>query len=291
VASRLALGTVQFGLAYGIANESGQVSVDEAARILACARAAGLDTLDTAIGYGESEQRLGEVGVGDWRVISKLPPLAPLSVSAADLPTWVDHSVRGSIERLRISRLGGVLMHRSGDLLEHPQVYAALRALKERGLADKIGVSIYHPEELEPLWERYALDLVQAPFNVLDRRLATTGWLTRLHDAGVEVHTRSAFLQGLLVMEPSRRPSAFDRWSPIWTRWREWLAETGHTALEASLAFATSTPGIDRVIIGVDNVRQLREVLAASHANVRDVPDDLACMDLELISPVAWREL
>ncbi|MGP1664729.1 MAG: aldo/keto reductase, partial [Rhodanobacter sp.] len=70
---KLALGTVQFGLPYGIANPGGQIGRDDAGQILALARESGIDTLDTAIAYGDSEACLGAVGTKGFRVITKLP--------------------------------------------------------------------------------------------------------------------------------------------------------------------------------------------------------------------------
>ena len=116
-ASRLALGTVQFGLNYGVANATGQVTLQEGRRILDTAAEAGMDTLDTAVAYGASEEVLGKLGVQSWRVITKLPPM-PTSV--ADVQTWVLEQVAGSRTRLGSNRLGGVLMHRTEDLIRHP---------------------------------------------------------------------------------------------------------------------------------------------------------------------------
>ncbi len=170
ITSRLALGTAQFGQPYGIANQAGQVSAAEAAAIIACARENGWDTLDTAITYGHSEQRLGEIGVREWRVVTKLPAVPE---SCRDVAAWVTTAVRESLARLGISKLHGLLLHRPEQLTQ-PQgeaLYGALLAVKCAGMTDGIGVSIYQPEELDALWPRFALDLVQAPFNVLDRRL------------------------------------------------------------------------------------------------------------------------
>jgi aryl-alcohol dehydrogenase-like predicted oxidoreductase len=286
VTSQLALGAVQFGMAYGIANEAGQIGAEETRRIVTCARSSGFDTLDTAIAYGDSEQRLGDIGVSEWRVVTKLPPLPN---GERDIRRWVLDSIRGSLQRLRVDRLAGLLLHRSADLADSDAIlYAALLETKQRGLVEKIGISIYDPSELEVM-SRFRLDLVQAPFNVLDRRLTSSGWLSRLQDNGVEVHARSVFLQGLLLMPPKRRPATFDRWSSLWRRWDDWLLTAGYTALDASLGFVLATSGIDRVIVGVDSIAQLRQVVAASNTIVRSVPDDLSTTDLELISPNLWR--
>lgn len=284
--SKLALGAVQFGLTYGIANTTGQIEADEARVIVERARAAGLDTIDTAIVYGESEQRLGTVGVRGWRVVTKLPPV-PADVT--DIERWVLESLTGSLQRLRLDRVAGLLLHRAADLVDHgARLYAAMADVRSRGLAEKIGISIYEPAELDAS-SRYQLDLVQAPYNVFDRRLASSGWLQRLKDGGTEVHTRSAFLQGLVLMTPDKRPPAFSRWETLWRRWDSWLASSGYSALEASLGFALGTAGIDRVVVGVDSAAQLAEIIHASGISIADIPAQLATNDLDLISPNRWR--
>ena len=288
--SRLALGTVQFGLRYGVANTSGQVSSGEAAAILQQARAAGIDTLDTAIAYGESEQRLGEIGVEGWRGVSKLPAMPD---DYADVAGWVQEAVECSLRRLNIHRLYGLLLHRSQQLLESrgEDLYAALVELKDQGLVGKIGVSIYDPGELDLLWPRFQLDLVQAPFNILDRRLETSGWLARMHQAGTEVHVRSVFLQGLLLMEADHRPEKFSRWQLLWDRWDQWLNDQALMPVQACLGFVMSRPEINRIVVGVDNRKQLQEILSAAEVRIPTLPATLMIEDLDLINPPRWDTL
>ena len=281
---RLALGTVQFGLDYGVANSDGRVTLDETTRILEVAHDAGIDTLDTAIGYGDSEGRLGEIGVGGWRIVSKLPEL-PDEVD--DVAGWVRSSVAGSLERLGVDRLHGLLLHRPAELLgaHGPALGAALLDVRQRGLADKIGVSVYGPDELDSVWDD-RFDLVQAPFNVFDRRLATSGWLGRLGEKGVEIHTRSAFLQGLLLMEDW--PTYFDQFAALHEAWTAYCAAADATLLEASLGYALAPSGIDRVVVGVDTAEQLEEILAVGDLQMAPPPDTLASDDLDLINPSRW---
>lgn len=287
---KLALGTVQFGLDYGIANQRGQVSQDEARSILDHAKAHGIGTLDTAINYGNSEQRLGEIGVMGWQVISKLPALPD---QCQDVETWVRSEVQASLERLRITSLRGLLLHRPEQLLgKHGEkIYQALLTLKQQGLVEKTGVSIYDPAELDPLAQRFQLDIVQAPFNILDRRLITSGWLDRLAQMNIELHTRSLFLQGLLLMPAAKRPGKFNRWQPIWQRWEQWLAETGLTPLQACLRDVLAQTGIARVIVGVDSLVQLKEILLAAEGAPPELPEALHSNDLDLIDPVRWGNL
>lgn len=287
---RLVLGTVQFGLPYGIANPHGQVSIGEAKAILKHAEASGLDMLDTAIAYGDSERRLGEIGIGQWQVVSKLPAVPDGNL---DVAAWVSASVASSLQRLGIVQLYGLLLHSPAQLLgeQGGVLYAALSQLKSCGLVKKIGVSIYAPDELTPLCERFSFDMVQVPFSVIDRRLHDSGWLSRLARQGVEVHARSVFLQGLLLMHPAARPAKFMRWQSLWEHWQRWLSDAALTPLQACLRYALSQQEIDRVVVGVDSLRQLEEILRAVHGDLPEVPADLTCGDPDLINPSRWQYL
>lgn len=287
---KLALGTVQFGLNYGIANIEGQVSYDEAKAILDLARAGGMDTIDTAIAYGDSEQRLGEIGIQDWRVVSKLPAVPD---GCRDILQWLKDSVKESLQRLKIKNLYGLLLHQPLQLMEQDgeQIYHALQQLKHDGLVQKIGVSIYSPVELDALWNRYHLDLVQAPFNILDRRLINAGWFSRLMEQGTELHVRSVFLQGLLLMTPSNRPQKFNNYLSIWNQWETWLKEAGLTPLQACIGFVLSFQEISKVIIGVDNHDQLKEILRATEGPLPHIPDELQSNDQDLLNPARWHLL
>jgi aryl-alcohol dehydrogenase-like predicted oxidoreductase len=287
--NRLALGTVQFGIPYGIANQQGKVSLDSATEILEHAHIIGIDTLDTAIAYGDSEKCLGQIGVKDWQVISKLPELP---IETNDVLSWVRESVHGSLQRLQISRLYGLLLHHSQQLLtpQGQELYHALNFLKTEGLVNKIGISIYSPMELEELFDRFSFDLVQAPFNILDRSLEQSGWLSRLKNEGVEVHVRSVFLQGLLLMNSVDRPIYFKQWDSLWSEWEQWLHTNNLTPLQACLNFALSNPAVDRVVVGVDSLAQLQGILAATTVTSVNPPDTLLCCDdPDLINPARWQ--
>lgn len=285
---RLALGTAQFGTRYGIANRSGKVSPAEGGAILSVARSAGIDTLDTAIMYGDSEEMLGKLGVAGWRLITKLPAVP---AGCPDVTRWVRDQLRSSAGRLRVDRLDAVLLHRPLQLLEAGGEALAVALLQVRadGLVSKIGVSMYDPAALPELRRRLPIEIVQAPFSVIDRRMHESGWLGRLADSGVEFHARSAFLQGLLLLGATERPARFARWSPLWLRWDGWLRETGLTPAEACLSFVLSFPQVSRVVVGVDSAEQLSAlVLAAESAPSAQAPADLRSDDIELIDPSRW---
>lgn len=291
--TKLALGTVQFGLEYGIANTRGRVSDAGLAGILAAARKAGVALLDTAIAYGDSEARLGEVGIAGFDLVTKVPALAASGdvVSVSGMIDRVETLVRASLARLRRDSLYGVLLHRSADLSGPAggAVATALGALKAKGLAGRIGVSIYDPAELDGIMRDHEIDIVQVPYNVFDRRIDSSGWLDVLKRRGVEVHARSAFLQGLLLMPKARRPEYFAPWARCFDAWEFWLSRTGRPPLAAALAVPLSDRRVDRVVVGVDDEAHLADIIAAAGEAAESPPATLASNDPDLVNPANWK--
>ena len=285
---KLTLGTAQFGLDYGVANAIGKVDKEETLEILTFAKQAGINTLDTAIGYGDSEKRLGQAGMDSWNIITKLPEV---KVEHSDINYWVNSQINNSLLRLNVLSVYGILLHRPLQLLEKngSQLWNSLEGLKERSITKKIGFSVYSPDELDKLWKAgFIPDIVQAPYNVFDQRLKDSGWLSKLNDNKVEVHTRSVFLQGLLLMPSDKRPKYFSKWNNLFNEWDLWLKTNKISGLEAALNFALSEYLIDKIIVGVDNKTQLSEVISASKKYTLCVPKILNTTDEKLINPSLW---
>ena len=287
IGARIALGTAQFGLPYGISNARGQITQDEGRAIIALARSAGIHTIDTAIAYGNSEASLGELDVSGWQIITKLPEMPVSGDTVAD---WVAAQLDGSLQRLRTDSVHGLLLHRPAQLLgrDGQALYHALLAEREAGRVGKIGISVYGPEELEQLPPSMKFDIVQATFNVLDTRMARSGWAARLQDAGCELHVRSIFLQGLLLMPRPARPAYFARWNTLWAGWERWLQDTGLSPLQACVRYALNAPGIDKVVVGVDGAEHLAEIMAAADGEMPPVPAELHTDDTALLNPALW---
>lgn len=289
-ASKLALGTAQFGMPYGIANQEGRVDRKTAKAMLELAAKSNIDTLDTAIAYGDSEASLGESGIKGFKLITKLPALPD---ACSDVSEWVQQQVAASLARLETGTAYGLLLHRPDQLLGSygKTLYRALLDLKETGQVEKIGLSIYAPSELAAITLQYPVDLIQAPFNLIDYRLYTSGWLHKLKDAGVEVHTRSAFLQGLLLMPQAAIPAKFSPWANLWDSWYQWLSKHQVSALQAALSFPLSFSEIDRVVVGAESVDQLEQIIDVAVNEMTDDLPDLRCEDENLINPARWSQL
>lgn len=290
-ATKLCLGTAQFGLDYGITNRLGKTTETEVSRIIDLAKSMGISFVDTAMSYGNSEAALGQTGVKDLCVVTKLgsPPNGVKRIN-----DWVTDQVHSSLKRLNVNSLHGLLLHRSIDAIgDHGvELFAALRYLQDEGVIKKIGVSIYDPSELDTIFGYVPLELVQAPLNLVDRRIETSGWIDRLAAAGCEIHVRSVFLQGLLLAERQTIPRNFERWSAMWDRWTHELALRNVSAATACLAYPLSLEKVDKVLVGVNTHKQLQMIIAALTAKL-DCGDwsFMTCLDESLINPTRWTAL
>jgi aryl-alcohol dehydrogenase-like predicted oxidoreductase len=287
---RIALGTAQFGIDYGVANQQGKITKREAKDILEYAFENGIKMLDTAMVYGDSEKLLGEIGRDDWQIVTKIPLLQG---NSKNYTQEILDVVKKSLTQLNVENVYGVLLHNPQQLLESDgkKIFKGLQQIKNEGHVKNIGVSIYDPVELDELCRRYQFDIVQAPFNIVDRRIVNTNWHERLKEQGTELHVRSIFLQGLLLMTSSRRPNQFNQWEKLWTNWEQWLGKNGLSPLQACLRYALSFPSINKIIVGVDSCNQLKEIVHAVAGSFPDVPDNLQSNDIDLLNPTRWAEL
>jgi hypothetical protein len=286
VFNKLALGTVQFGTAYGINNRHGVIAPDEVYQILIAAHRSGITLLDTAPAYGNAEELIGPFA-DRFKIITKL---ASIPSENDKIHERINRQVHTSLRRLGVDRIFGVLLHRPLQLLESEGdiIYAALQMLKAEGLVEKIGISIYEPSELDNLCAHYDFDIVQAPLNIFDRRLQYSGWLEQLNKIGVEVHVRSIFLQGLLLATPEDRHPKFEPWKELFNRYDYWIGTLNMSRLEANLRYVMSLPMISNVIVGIDGLDQLESIKHAVNGPVPQLPDDLHTDDTKLLNPLSW---
>ena len=279
--SKLALGTVQFGLDYGITNQSGQVTIKEVKGILDFSKENGIDVLDTASGYGNSEKVLGEVGVDNYQIITK----------TISLKNGFDKVIDGfyqSLDDLSQKQVEGLLIHNIQDI-ENKQfsaLFNKLNELKQQGLIKKIGFSTYTPEQVNFLLENFDFNIIQVPFNVFDTRLIQSGQLQALKSKGVEIHARSVFLQGVLL-DFDNLSDYFLTWKAQFTEYQAMVKNSGLSLLEYALNFVLSVQEIDRVLVGVNNEQQLREIVLSLKG--LDALEDYFINDMNLLNPSLWK--
>ena len=274
--NKIVLGTVQFGLQYGV-NSAGRPSEDAVKGILSEAAKGGITTLDTSSAYGNSEEILGECVTHEenFKIVSKYP----------QGETSVSEMFNGSLKRLNVSQLYGYLLHHFEVYKNNPKVWDEFFALKASGKVEKIGFSLYTPEELEFILEKGSpFDLIQVPFNIFDKKFLP--YMKELHEKGVEIHVRSTFLQGLFFKDRNALPEKLQPMKNYLLQLDEFSQKSGLTISEIALNYNLQNPYIDGVLIGVDNVEQLQMNLYS----VKNTPVDIEIevKEQELLNPVNW---
>lgn len=288
VADRLVLGTAQIGLDYGITNRQGKPSVDDAVELLHAAHERGIRTLDTAAAYGDAEERIGRAQRErriTFRLITKLSGSERTSVSAL---------LRSSFENLGVDRIDGVLFHSFKAVEARPAAWNELEQLKESGLVGAVGVSLYHPSEWHSLCRMGIVpDLVQIPYSIFDQRFSET--LPEMTDAGVEIHSRSAFLQGAVFFDPDSVPDHLRALVPALIRLRRVARDAEATLPGVCLAFASATPGIDKVVFGVasrqeldPNLLNVERALFSMDQPLLEELQKLRYDDVNVVVPANW---
>ncbi len=274
--SKIVLGTVQFGLQYGV-NSAGRPSQEAVKGILEGAAKGGITTLDTSSAYDNSEEVLGEsIATPDqFKIVSKYPK--------GEMP--VSEMFNSSLKRLKVDQLYGYLLHHFEVYKNNPAVWDEFVALKESGMVQKIGFSLYSPEELEFILKNGSpFDLIQVPFNIFDKKFLS--YMKDLHEKGVEIHVRSTFLQGLFFKDRNALPEKLLPMKKYLLQLDDFSKKSGLSISEIALNYNLQNPYIDGVLIGVDNVEQLKTNLSS----VKETPIDIEIevKEQELLNPVNW---
>ena len=287
--NRFALGTAQFGMRYGINNSSkAGIDINEIEEILKFSSEKKIDLLDTAMNYGDSEKKLGRCDLDKFKIVTKLSSLEGRS---KNLESLLKNKINESLKNLNRSNLHALLLHNPEDLLgpNGDRIFNYLNNFKNEGVISKIGLSIYSPSILDKLIPRYEFDLVQAPFNILDTRLLDSGWLEKLNAIGIEIHARSVFLQGLLLIPSQEIPNEFKRWESIFIKIEKWSKEKNMSLIEACILFTLKQKKIDKIILGIDSLKHLKEILKIDFKkNILGLPK-ISSTDESLINPSKWK--
>lgn len=290
--ARFCLGSAQFGQPYGISNRLGQPDLNGVSHILETASNRGVTLIDTAPAYGAAEALLGRIkAFHEFGVITKTEKLgAHIGVSA--VRGAITDGLKRSLERLQRSFVDALMVHRAQDLTGEAgdAVFMTLAELKAEGLVKAVGTSVYAPEEAFAIADRYEIDLIQLPLNVLDQRFEESGCLAHLRQRGVQVHGRSIFLQGLLLMAPEALPPQFSEAVDCLQRFRKRARSLGLAPLEAALKYALGVEGLDAIVLGVNSSEELNEVLDITEGPRQDPATwrDLAVATESVINPSKW---
>ena len=292
---KIGLGTIQFGLDYGVSNPQGITPATEVKDILTLAWKSGITILDTAVSYGMSEEVIGQsIPEGmSFKIVTKTPLFKKDRIDKADA-TRLKETFLQSLKRVKQPAIYGLLVHHANDLLVPggPFLWQAMKEMKVAGFVKKIGVSVYSPHEIEKLSGKYRPDLIQLPVNVFDQRMIQGGYLRHLKDLGIEIHSRSVFLQGLLLMTPEELYPYFNPIRPMMMQYHSAMQNQRISPLAAALGFVYQQPEIDYIIVGVNNQSHLEEIINMVH-NIETLGNldfsVYAVHEESIINPSLWR--
>lgn len=296
---KLCLGTVQFGMDYGIQGQGrpSETVVDE---MLTYAFNQGINCLDTAAAYGNAEEVIGnfikkdKANLGNIQIVTKMP--SRILENNSD-KAWTDvmlNYAEHSIKTLGVDKLYAYLFHHARHIFDKKAV-KALESVTESGLAQKIGVSVYSPEEAMKALEHSEIKVIQIPYNVFDQRLDQCGFFQKAKKIGVEIYARSTLLQGLLMMNPESLPERMYFASDYLKRFLRLCIEYDIPPLKAAVGYVSASPYIDYMVFGVDNKKQLAEYIMLQEDGIpEEMISDLRAafenVEEKLVNPVLWTQ-
>ena len=289
--NKIGLGSVQWGLPYGISNvDKNKVDFEELSNILMYSKSMNLKLIDTSPTYGDVENILSKHNLNNFHIITKTPKLSREEIKKNDLKL-LNYTLRKSLNLLNQKSFYGILVHNSLDLLLDGGRYIsdALNKFKEQGLVKNIGVSIYNSENLDKICKILNPDIVQLPVNVIDQRFIKDGSLKFLKNKNIEIHARSIYLQGLLLMSSEKINSYFNPWKKFLNNWHQECNNQNFIPLEAALDFVIKIKEIDHCILGIQNSKQLKENISSLKKNKNFDASKLASSDENLVNPYNWR--
>ena len=288
---KIAIGTVQFGLEYGLPPNNYQVNSEQIQKILNLSLINNITYMDTAFTYGNAEEKIGEfIRNQEFSIITKTPVFRNEIIKKKDKEIILD-AFDKSLERLNLNKCYALLIHHCDDLLKPngSYLYEALRSLKEKNKIKKIGVSVYNQEQIEKILKLYDVDIIQLPINLYDQKLLINGILKDIKSKGIEIHARSIFLQGLLLMQENKWPPFFKDLKEHHENTKSYFFKKNISMIEACLNFVYNIEQIDKVIVGVNSELHLKEIIKIDRNKLFDVDYKQFSVDKKkFISPQLW---
>lgn len=297
--AELCLGTVQFGMKYGINNTLGQPTEEDVFEILDAAIKNGIHVFDTARAYGTAEIVIGKYfenikNIDSLKIISKLRPNV-IEVTERDVYCVLRKEFESTLKRLHIQHLDGYLLH-TPQYIYNVEILKSLRRLKKEKLVDHIGVSIYDLKEGYAALETEEIDYIQLPYSILDQRGIQDGFINKAKEKGVTVFTRSAFLQGLFIMEKKRIPEYLEHTVPYLDEFERLLDKYSVDRVSALIQFVKQEKDIDYLVFGVDTKEQLLQDIDKFHnqkvpeAFIKELKKTFVNIEKSIIFPSLWSD-
>lgn len=288
----LGIGTAQFGIKYGLNSEK-KISLSEIKKIIEYTdNQKSFEYLDTAPAYGNSESIIGNVLKKNhsFKIITKSDFIKEDVINTKVIEKFKKNFFF-SLKKLKQKRIYSVLIHNSADLFKKNSelLYGELKKLKKENLVQKIGVSVYNKKEIDMVLSYYDFDIFQVPCNILDQRLIHNNTLEKLFSKKIEMHARSVFLQGLLLMKKNKLPIYFKEINKKIKKLNDQLRKYKITPLQAALSFVANLKKFETIVVGFNNFTHIKEIANCKFLKLPFPTDDLFCDDEKFIDPRYWK--
>ena len=281
---KLALGTVQFGLNYGINNKNGIPSDFDISEILDLSIKNNIKYLDTSISYGNSEERISKLANNKFNIITKS--------NNVQTTEELTSSILSSLSSLKTKNVYGFLFHDADNLIDNHDLWSTLVKFKNEKKVKKIGYSVYDTNQIDYLLDKgFIPDIIQLPYSLLDRKFEK--YFMKLKKLGTEIHVRSVFLQGLYFMNNKRLPQKLLPLKKYLENLESICDEFNISIGELALNFVYENKFIDKIIVGVDSCNQLNQNINIiknwnSSKIINKLISKITVKEQHLLSPVNW---
>ncbi|MFH0804171.1 MAG: aldo/keto reductase [Candidatus Zambryskibacteria bacterium] len=297
--NKLTLGTVQFGMDYGINNPNGKPSLEKSLEMLDFAWAKGIRIFDTAYNYGEAEEILGEFVKtrnpgAEMKIITKLKPNI-LSEEQGRTSDIIENNLKASLKRLNRDYVDGYLFHTPAYIYNKEAVEAMI-SLKKKDLVKNIGVSIYEEKDAVYAAKIKEFDYIQVPYSIFDQRVDRVGFFEIARKNNIKVFARSAFLQGLFFMPEDKIPSHLEIAKPYFKKFDEIIGKYGLSRQQVAVLFTHKNEAINHLVFGVDNLEQLKEDIEIAERNMdcedclKELRENFINVEKSIIFPSLWKK-
>lgn len=288
--NKICIGSANFGMEYGL-NKKSPLLKKDIKEIFEFLKKENTIYIDTAANYKNSEIIIGKYSTKKFKIITKIKKI-PKGVK--DLEKWLKNEIYISCKKLRVNKIYGLLVHDTQDLKNKKKakkIYKTFDMLKKSKIIEKIGLSIYNPNELDLYLKNYNFEIVQAPLNIFDRRIINSGWLKKINEKGIEFFARSIFLQGLLIKDINKIDKFFSPYKKKFEKFENWTQKLNISKVEACIRFVNSYREVDKVIVGINNRMHFFENYKFLKKDKLIVPNSLEIKSGKILNPKLWKKV
>lgn len=288
IKKKFILGTAQFSGNYGIL--SNNISIGEIKKIFSYLKKNKMYVLDTSTEYKKADRKIGKSLKSSWKVITKIDISKFYTKESNQIEKFIINKLNKHKKNLKVKSIDTLLTHKSECLLKKRGrvIYNVLKKLKNKNYFKKFGYSIYSFNDFEKISNSLKPDIIQCPYNVFDRRLENKKILYLIKSNKIKIHVRSVFLQGLLLLNVNNIPKKLKVFRNKFQVWNNWLTLKNLDPITACLNFVLKNRNIDKIVIGVNSFRQLKQILETKNQKKIFFPKTISVNNLKLLNPSKW---